>query len=693
MPKHTADAIRNIVLVGQRGAGKTSLAELLLFKSGGIDRLGRVDDGTSTCDFDQDEIQRKMTVSTSVAPLEWGKVKVNVLDTPGYLDFVGDVVGAVAVSESAVILVDAVGGVEVGTELGWDLSAACMARSFVVNKMDRENADFSKVLAALREKFGNRVVALQMPIGREDSFEGIVDIVHMKAYKWSGGNMSECPIPADVQGEADELREALIEAAAEGSDDLIEKYFDEGTLSDEEIVRGTHAGIKNGVLCPVFVASASKGIGAETLLDVIAAEFPSAAEAPAREGKKLGGDDRISRSASDSEFAALVFKSSADPYVGKLTYFRVVSGTAKSDSHMWNSTRDHDERVGQIYFLKGKQQTAASEIGAGDIGAVAKLQDTVTGDTLCDKATGIVFDTIEFPDPVFSLAISAKSKADEDKLGPALGKLSEEDPTFRFHRDPETGQTLIRGLGESHLEIMIDRLKRKFGVEVQSDAVRIPYKETIQGTAKVQGRHKKQTGGRGQFGDCWVEFQPTGRGEGFEFVDNIVGGSIPRQYIPAVEKGIREAMDRGLIAGYPVVDVRAIVYDGSFHPVDSSEMAFKQAGVNALHAAVEKISPVLLEPIVNAEINVPDEYMGDVIGDLNSKRGRVQGMEPVGNGRQIVRAQVPMAEMLRYAIDLKSIARGRGSFRIEPSHYEEVPAHLQQQIVDEAKKAREADEG
>jgi len=692
MARHTAETIRNIALMGQRGAGKTSLAELLLFKAGAIDRLGKVDDGTATCDYDPDEVQRKMSVSTAIAPLEWGKVKVNLVDTPGYLDFVGDVAGAAAVCETALILVDAVGGVEVGTETGWDFAESCLARAFLINKMDRENADFHGVLNALRQKFGNRVVALQLPIGREDSFQGLVDIVHMKAYLWKDGKMSEGEIPADLQSEASSLRDALVEAAAEGSDELIEKFFAEGTLSDEDVVEGTHAGIKAGKLVPVFVASATKGIGAEPLLDLIAAEFPSPAEAPAREGRQLGGDARIKRSAADPEFSALVFKSTADPYVGKLTYFRVVSGSIASDSHVWNATRDHDERIGQLYFLKGKQQIATSEIGAGDIGAVAKLQDTVTGDTLCDRAAGIIFDAIAFPEPVFSLAISAKSKADEDKLGPALSKLAEEDPTFRYHRDPETGQTLISGLGETHVEIVIDRLKRKFGVEVESSTPRIPYKETIRASAKVQGRHKKQTGGRGQFGDCWVEFQPLERGGGFEFVDNIVGGAIPRQYIPAVEKGIREAMERGLVAGYPVVDVRAIVYDGSFHPVDSSEMAFKQAGINALHAAADKVDPVILEPILNVEINVPEEYMGDVIGDLNGKRGRIQGMEPVGNGRQLVRAQVPLAEMQRYAIDLKSIARGRGSFKTAFSHYEEVPPHLQQQIVEEAKKRASAEE-
>lgn len=688
MANHTAETIRNIGIVGQRGSGKTSLAEMLLFSAKAIDRLGKVDDGTSTTDFDADEISRKMSISTAIAPLEWQKAKINLLDTPGYADFVGDVAGALAVAETALIVVDAVGtGVEVGTETGWDLAAGCMARAFFVNKMDRENADFFGTVTALREKFGVKVAAVQMPIGSQDSFEGVVDLVSMKAYRWVGGKVSESAVPEDLADQAAELREALIEAAAETSDDLMSKYFDEGTLSDEEIVQGMQSGIKSGSLCPVFCGSSAKQVGAEPLLDMLVGQFPSAADAPALEGHKPGSEAAEKRSPADASLAAIVFKSTADPYVGKLTYFKVVSGAMKSDSHVYNANKEHDERVGQIYFLKGKQQEASGEIPAGDIGAVAKLQNTITGDTLCqDKGSAIILKGIQFPEPVYSLAISARSKADEDKLGPALGKLAEEDPTFKFRREPETGETLISGLGDTHVDIIIDRLKRKFGVEVDSATPRIPYRETIQTKAEAQGRHKKQTGGRGQFGDCWVRFEPLERGSGFQFSDEVVGGAIPRQYIPAVEKGLREAMDRGLIAGFPLVDIKAAVYDGSFHPVDSSEQAFKMAGAAALHNAAAKAQPVLLEPIVNAEIVVPEEYMGDVMGDLNGKRGRIQGMEPVGNGKQIVRAQVPLSEMQRYAIDLKSIARGRGSFKISLSHYEEVPAQQSMQIVEQHKK-------
>jgi len=692
MAKHTADTIRNIAVVGQRGAGKTSLAEMLLFAAKAIDRLGKVDDGSSACDFDADEVARKMSISTAIAPLEWKSAKVNLLDTPGYSDFVGDVAGATAVADVALIVVDAVGGVEVGTETGWDYGSQCMGRAFFINKMDRENADFFAVLKALREKFGTKVAPVQMPIGSQDTFEGVIDLVAMKAFSWAGGKMSEGEVPAELKAQADELRESLVESAAEGSDDLMNKFFEEGTLSEDEIRQGVHLGIASGAVCPVFCGCSGKAIGAQPLLDVIVSQFPAASDSPARMGKKPDGEAEDKRSAADSSFSAIVFKSTADPYVGKLTYFRVVSGVAKSDSHMWNATKGHDERVGQLYLLRGKQQEAVSEIAAGDIGAVAKLQNTITGDTLCDKAAAVVFAPIEFPEPVFSLSIKAKSKADEDKMGPALAKLAEEDPTFQFHRDAETGETLISGLGETHVDIVIERMKRKFGVAVDSAMPSIAYRETIAVPVRMQGRHKKQTGGRGQFGDCWVKFEPQPRGTGFEFVDAVVGGAIPRQYIPAVEKGIREGMERGLVAGYPVVDVRATVDDGSFHPVDSSELAFKLAGVAALQAAAQKANPVLLEPIVDAEINVPGEYMGDIIGDLNGKRGRILGMEQIGGGRQLVKAQVPQAEMLRYAIDLKSIARGRGSFKVRPSHYEEVPAQIAQQIIEKSKKAHAQEE-
>ena len=689
MKSYKAEAIRNVALVGHGGCGKTSLAEALLFSTDGIDRLGRVDEGTTTSDYDPDEIKRKISINATVAPCEWQGAKINFIDTPGYADFVGDVKSALKVVESALLVACAVSGIEVGTETAWEFAQDFnVPRAFFINKMDRENADFYAVAEALRARFGTKVVPVQLPIGSQDSFNGVVDLISMKA-EIGAGKPTEGEIPADMSEAVAKYREALIEAAAEVDDELITKYLEGEELTNEEIARGLAMGFRAGKVIPVFVGSALKNIGMTGLLDKIVGTFPSPAEIEAVKGLHPQTKAEETRKPLDTEpFSALVFKTLADPYVGKLTYFRVYSGVLKSDSHPFNSTEGSDERVGQVYFLKGKNQEATAEVHAGDIGAVAKLTETGTGDTLCDKARPIRYGAIEFPSPVYSVAITAKTKADEDKLGPSLARLADEDPTFQFRREPETGETLVSGLGESHVEITVDRLKRKFGVEVAVDTPKTPYRETITMTASAQGKHKKQTGGRGQYGDAWVEIQPLERGAGFEFKDAIVGGSIPRQYIPAVEKGVREAMERGILAGYPVVDMRAKVYDGSFHNVDSSEMAFKMAGILAFQNAAEKANPVLLEPIVSLEVIVPDEYMGDIIGDLNTKRGRILGMEPLSNGKQRIRALVPQGEMLRYAIDLRSIARGRGSFTTEPSHYEPVPAHAAQQIIEQRKKEK-----
>jgi len=677
-------------LVGHGGCGKTSLAEALLFVSGGIDRLGRVDEGTTASDYDPDEIKRKISINATPVPCEWQGVKVNFIDTPGYADFVGDVKSTLRVVEGALLVVCAVSGIEVGTENGWAFAQENgISRAFFVNKMDRENADFYSVADALKLRFGARVVPVQLPIGAAETFGGVVDLLSMKAYTGSGKDASEGPVPADMADTVAKYREALVEAAAENDDELLSKYLDGEELTNEEIIRGLEIGVRAGDVFPVFCGSAAKNIGVTDLLNEIVRSFPSAAESGAEAGVNPQTDAEEERKPADSEpFAGLVFKTLADPYVGKLTYFRVYSGVLKSDTHSYNSTKGVDERVGQIYFTRGKAQIPVAEVHAGDIAAVAKLTETVTGDTLCDKAKPIRFAPIAFPEPVFSVAIQAKTKADEDKLGPALQKLGDEDPTFKHRRDAETGQTLISGLGETHVDIIVDRLKRKFGVEVEVSTPKIPYRETITLAAKAQGKHKKQSGGRGQYGDAWVELEPQERGKGFEYVDAVVGGAIPRQYIPAVEKGIREAMERGILAGYPVVDIKATVYDGSFHPVDSSEMAFKMAGILAFQAAAEKAGPVILEPVMSVEVIVPEEYMGDVIGDLNGKRGRILGMEPLEGGRQLIKAMVPQSEMQRYAVDLRSIARGRGTFHAELSHYEQVPAHVAQQIIEQHKKEK-----
>lgn len=691
MKAYQADAIRNIALIGHGGCGKTSLTEALLFAAGAIDRLGKVDDGTTVSDYDPDEIKRKISINATLAPCEWQAAKVNIIDTPGYADFMGDVKSALRVVEGAIIVVCAVSGMEVGTETTWDFAESYnVAKAFFINKMDRENADFYRVVEALRTRFGTGVVPVQLPIGSQDSFKGVVDLLGMKARTGAGKSASVGEIPADMADAVSKYRDALIEAAAENDDELITKYLEGEELTDAEIARGMAEGIRSGKTVPVFCGSSSKDIGVSGLLDEIVRAFPSPASAEPEKGVNPQTKAEEERKPLDTEpFSALVFKTLADPYVGKLTYFRVYSGVLKSDSHAYNSTKGSEERIGQVYFLKGKTQEATAEVHAGDFAAVAKLAETGTGDTLCDKAKAITFETVEFPSPVFTVAIRAKTKVDEDKLGPALARMVEEDPTFQFRREPETGETLISGLGEAHVEIVVDRLKRKFGAEVDVDTPKIPYRETITTSAKAQGKHKKQTGGRGQYGDASVELEPVERGQGFEFVDNIVGGAIPRQYIPAVEKGVREAMERGFLAGYPVVDVRAKVYDGSFHPVDSSEMAFKMAGILAFHNAATNANPVLLEPIVSVDVIVPEEYMGDIIGDLNGKRGRILGMEQIAGGRQRIKALVPQAEMLRYAIDLRSIARGRGTFTTEPSHYEQVPAHTAQQIIDQRKKEKE----
>lgn len=691
MKAYKADAIRNIALVGHGGCGKTSLTEALLFTSGGIDRRGKVDEGNTTSDYDPDEIKRKISINATLAPMEWNNTKINFIDTPGYPDFIGDVRSALRIVEGTVIVVCAVSGLEVGTETGWDYAEEYkVSKAFFLNKMDRENADFYAVAEALKKRFGAGVVPVLLPIGSQDSFKGVVDLLDMKAYTGSGKTVTAGDIPADMADVVAKYREALIEAAAENDDELISKFLEGESLTDDEIVRGLAAGIRSGKTVPVFCGSSLKDIGISSLLDEITRSFPSPADMQPAMGMNPVSKAEEQRKPEDSEpFSSVVFKTLADPYVGKLTYFRVYSGVLKSDSHIFNSTKGAEERIGQAYFLKGKNQEATAEVHAGDIGAVAKLADTSTGDTLCDKAKAIQYMAIEFPAPVFTVAIRAKTKVDEDKLGPGLARLADEDPTFHFRREPETGETLISGLGESHVEIIVDRLKRKFGADVDVDTPRIPYRETITMPAKAQGKHKKQTGGRGQYGDAWVELQPLERGQGFEFVDKIVGGSVPKQYIPAVEKGVREAMDRGFLAGFPVVDIRAIVYDGSFHPVDSSEMAFKMAGILAFTTAGTKANPVLLEPIVSVEVVVPEGYMGDVIGDLNGKRGRILGMEPMSGGKQQIKALVPEGEMLRYAIDLRSIARGRGSFKTVPSHYEPVPAHAAQQIIELRKKEKE----
>jgi len=674
LKRYSANAIRNVALAGHQGSGKTSLAEALLFDTGAIDRLGRVDEGTAKTDFDPDEARRRISINLALAPVEWREHKINVLDTPGYLDFVGEVGSAMRVAEAALLVIAAPAGVEVGAEAAWELASECKIPKLIfVNKMDRENADYNRVMESIRGVFGARCVPIQVPIGAERSFRGVVDILHGVAYTGSGKEIERGPVPVDCAGLVNECRESVMECAAEADDELLEKYLGGEPLTDEELTRGLIQAVKNGGTVPVLFGSATANIGIQPLLDALVQLVPSAADAGADESKPM---------------ATLVFKTISDPYVGKLTYYRVYQGVLHGGSDLHNTAREHDERVGQLFTLRGKQQEPVTEVPAGDIAAVAKLGVTGTGDTLCDRGSHIRLPGIEFPQPSYSKAIVAHTKADEDKMGPALSRLAEEDPTFKFHRDPETGQTVISGQGDTHLSVVIERLKR-LGATVHEEPVKIPYRETIQHAARVQGRHKKQTGGRGQFGDCWVKFEPLPRGGGYEFVDAIVGGSIPRQYIPAVDRGLQESLDHGILGGFRVVDLKATCDDGSSHDVDSSEMAFRQAAHLAFRAGMEKAGAVLLEPMMSVEVEVPEHYMGDIISDMNTKRGRILGMEPVGHGKQLIRAVAPMAEVQSYAIDLRSIARGRGRFKTEFSHYEEVPGHLTQQIVEKAKKDRE----
>jgi elongation factor G len=681
MKSYPAEQIHNVVLISHGGAGKTSLAEALLYLSGAITRLGRVEDGNTTSDYDPDEIKRHQSITTSLVPIEWEGHKLNVLDTPGYADFFGEVAGAVRVADAALVVVDAVSGVQVGTELVWrKADEQDLPRVIYMNKLERENASYDRVLQELRRSYGNGVVPLAAPIGAEQGFRGAVDLVTMQGY--GEGQSAEALDDATVD-QLQSYREMLLEAVAEVDDDLIAKYLEGETLTEDEIRAGLRAGIASRKLTPVLCGSATQTRGIKPVLDALTQYVPNATSAP------MILEDGESRPGSPSgPLAALVFKTISDPYLGRLNFFRVYSGSLAGDSHVWNSTKGRDERIGQVFTLRGKTQDAMTAVGFGDIGVVTKLQETQTGDTFTTKEAGIQLKGISFPEPAYAAAIAPKSKADTDKLSSALHRIQEEDPSLHVYREGATGETIMAGLGESHIDIAAERMQRKFGVGVAVGEPKVAYRETITTPHKAQGRFKRQTGGHGQFGDVWLEVEPLPRGSGFEFVDRIVGGVVPKQYIPAVEKGVREALDEGFLAGYPVVDVRVSLYDGSYHPVDSSEMAFKIAASLGFKKAAHEARPALLEPVMAVDITVPDEYTGDVMGDLNSKRARVLGMNP-DNGRTTISAYVPQSEMLRYATDLRSITQGRGYYTMHPDHYDEVPSHIAQQLVQKAQKDKE----
>jgi len=675
MDTYNTEQIRNIVLISHTGAGKTLLSEAMLFQTKTVSRMGKIEDGSTTSDFDPDEIKRKSSVNTSLLPFVSDKYLINLLDTPGYPDFIGEVKAALSVVEGSIILVCAASGVEVGTELVWKYAEQHNLSSiFFINKMDRENADFYKTVEQIESKFGRKCIPIQVPIGAESSFQGVVDV------------LSPENAPSDLQDKISAYREKLIEAAAESDDNLTAKYLEGEELSEEEIRTGLKASVASGNIVPIMVGSVLQGKGITELIHAINNYIPS----PKSKGGITSQNPQTHKEETlepdaTAPLSTLVFKTTADPYVGRLTYLRVYSGTLNSDSNIWNANKNKAERIGQLFRVRGKSQEPVEKLVAGDMGAVAKLAVTDTNDTLCNKEHSVVIKGTDFPKPTMSIAVYPKTKGDSDKMGPALARLVEEDLTLETYKDSITAETILSGMGEAHFEVAVDKMKRKFGVELRTETPKIPYKETLTKKVNSEYKHKKQTGGHGQYGHVLLEIEPMPRGNGFEFTQRVVGGSVPKNYIPAVEKGVLEALSDGVIAGYPVTDLRVTLYDGSSHPVDSSDMSFKIAALHAVKKGVNDGIPVLLEPIMNLQVTVPDTYTGDVMSDLNGKRARVQGMNPT-DGSNVIEAQAPLAEIQKYAIDLRSITQGRGNYTMEFSHYEEVPAHLAQKIIEESKK-------
>jgi len=684
------EGIRNIALVAHGGAGKTSLAEAMLFDAGVVNRLGRIEEGNTALDFEPEEIKRTSSISTGFHQLPWKKHTVTLMDTPGDQNFFSDTKTCLQAADAAVVVIDAVDGVKVQTEIGWEfLDDFKLPRAIFINKLDRERADFQRTFEDAKGMFQPKLIILQLPVGSEAGFKGVVDLITRKAYVYEDGKSKASEIPADMKDSVEVEREALIENIAEADDALVERYLEGETLSEEDLKNALRKGTLAGTFVPVLCGSATRNVGIDLLMDFIVAAMPSPLGGGAKSGKDPATGTEIERAPDPkAPFAALVVKTITDPYAGRLTLFRVFSGTIGGDGTFYNAKKEVRERYNQLLVILGKEQKPVDGAGPGSIVAVAKLKETGTGDTLCDEANKILFTAVEPIPTLISYALSAKNKGDEDKVFTSLTRLLEEDTSLRIDRLAETKEIILHGQGQIHIETTVERLKRKFNVEVQLNIPKVPYRETIKKKVRVQGRHKKQTGGHGQFGDCWVQFEPQPRSKGFEYVDAIVGGSIPRQYIPAVEKGIVESAQRGVLAGFPCVDFKATVDDGSYHAVDSSEMAFKIAGSLAFRKAAEQADPVLLEPVMKVTVIAPDEFMGDIMGDLNSRRGRVLGMENAGKN-QIINAYVPMSEFQTYAPDLRSMTGGRGIYRMEFSHYDEVPSHIAQKIIEAAAKAKE----
>ncbi|RLC93030.1 MAG: elongation factor G [Chloroflexi bacterium] len=686
MKEYHTEQLRNVVLLGHGSTGKTSLTEALAFASGAVNRMGQVEAGTTIADFDEEEIRRHISLSLTVVPVEWKNCKINVLDTPGYTDFVGEVKSAIRVADLALIVVDAVSGVEVGTELVWNFSEEHgLPRMVVVNKMNRENVDLGRVMESLREAFGKNFFLVQLPIGKEGDMAGVVDLVKMRALMGTEGK--DADIPADMAAQAEKAHVQLIEAAAEADDELIIKYLEGEELTQDEIQRGLRATILSGTAIPVLVTAATAGLGAHALLDALVAYAPTPADRGPVTAEGPAGEEQIEPNEL-APLTALVFKTTADPFVGKLTYFRVYGGLLKSDSRLYNNRAEEEERLGQVYVMRGKEQMPVSQLHTGDIGAVAKLTHTLTGDTLCDKGHPVSLPGPDFPPPLFAVAVSPTSKADQAKLGPTLTRFCEEDPTLHWHQEGSTRQTILEGMGEAHVDIAVRRMANRFDVKVETAIPKVPYRETITKTYTDQYRHKKQTGGAGQFAEVHMRLEPLPRDTGFEYEWKVFGGAISRSFESSIQKGVKQVMGQGVIAGYPVVDVRAVVIDGKEHPVDSKDIAFQIAGREVFKKVMREAGAVLLEPIQKITITIPEEYTGDIMGDLNTKRAQVQGMDQKA-GKTIITALAPLAELQRYATELRSLTQGRGVFSMEVDHYQPVPAHLAEKIIEAHQQEKE----
>ena len=685
--------IRNVAVVGHGHAGKTSLVSAMLYTAGATPRFGRVDDGSTITDYDEEEIARRMSIGATLAHVEWGKTKINIVDTPGFSMFVHEAKLVLPVVDAAIVVVDGVAGVEVVTQRVWNYCEEFQTpRLIVASRMDRERADAQRVLDSLENAFGRMVIPLELPIGKERNLRGVVDLVRMKAYTYElGGNGKgkESEIPDDLKDQAQEAHEKLVEMIAEGNDTLMEEFFEKGTIPEEDLIPALHNAIREDKIFPLIYGSGLGNIGADRVMDFIVDYTPAPSEHEWVQGEVTGNNgDAPRRHEADSDPVSLyIFKTVSDPFAGRISYFKVFSGVLKTDVTVQNFSRNSSEKLAHISLIQGKTAVPVPELHAGDIGAVAKLKDTLTGDTLGDKNAPIQYPRVKLPEPAITFAIEPKSRADEDKLGPGIHKMMEEDAMLRFFRDAQTKEFLIAGTGQQHIEVVVSKMKKRYHTEVILKAPKVPYRETIRGKADVQGKHKKQTGGHGQYGDCKIKVEPLVRGGEFEFVNDIFGGSIPKNYIPAIEKGIKDAAARGYLAGFPMVDFRVILYDGSYHDVDSNDMSFQMAGRIAFKKAMEQARPVLLEPVMVAEITVPDDFAGHIMGDLNSRRGRIQGMDNKA-GNTVVKAEVPMSEMLTYGADLTSMTQGRGSFNMEMHHYDVVPGQLQEKIIEKAKAAR-----